>query len=874
VLLGILAGIFGTSQRAQLLNLLDGHGWLSNRSAGSVLLANGATGKVDLELDVTGSKGHRLEVLQNANAAELVDQTANTVSTVDLSQFKVSGGQSVATPGAATDVEEGPNAYYVIKKRKGVIQARNLVTGRVIGSISVGGWLTPGVVDSTGRLWSVDTSTGHLLSADVVDGRLERADGARVVPRSTSPYQVELSLADNEPTVLDLRTGRLVEAPDGAISETVALPRSSGLTTASVAIPVNDPELSVPYTVYGAGIGLVNLSSGAVDAPVLVPGVSRFDHLDAPTVFSGRFYVPDLTQKNVLVLQPSDGQLSVAAEPIPDPDSANHVDVTVQGGYLWIDAPTGNDALSVNSQGVMTPVDKTSPPAIRNATSPVSPQNPPPVAQLPLLAPVAPNANARQAAPEKPSAPTVVTAIAGDKDATVNWSGQLDNGSPITTYDVSWTVVGGDSGSPGSQSFVASPGTVGGLKNGTSYLFSVSAANAIGSSPATPASNSVIPSADVPMPPTQVTANSGTDGSITVIWSGADGQGNGISGFNVYIKDTTNPTSSSGSNVLPAPGTSPSSSLTVPSNDLVLGDSYTFTVTTINGKHKESPQSVSSNSALAHAPPFGVAGVTATVPSSNGRGILNVVWQCNPAAATCSGGADVKWFVVTLQQQGATGVAAQVTVAPAAGSSQSHQFTGLMDNTTYVATVVAKNAEGSGPGVQSSPTTTEGFTAIDLYNTYNNPIVGVGSCSGDNAGATSNGSPASTWTQNFVVPPSVQFINAGTFQGSGADSFTVAIQRGGSTITSILVPAGNDWGADPVSFPQVAVTPGETLTIVIQPAVSTNKNFEQSVTQAATSPSASITEPCPWMAGFYAPGNNTYNPGGALRARVGGLGYQ
>jgi len=91
-----------------------------------------------------------------------------------------------------------------------------------------------------------------------------------------------------------------------------------------------------------------------------------------------------------------------------------------------------------------------------------------------------------------PDAPTTVTATGGNAQATVSFTAPSSNGgSEITSYtatsspdDISATVTQAGSGDI----------TVTGLTNDTSYAFTVTATNAIGTSVASAASNSVTPS--------------------------------------------------------------------------------------------------------------------------------------------------------------------------------------------------------------------------------------------------------------------------------------------------------------------------------------------------------------------------------------------
>ncbi|MEK4664661.1 S-layer homology domain-containing protein [Priestia sp. FSL H7-0729] len=103
------------------------------------------------------------------------------------------------------------------------------------------------------------------------------------------------------------------------------------------------------------------------------------------------------------------------------------------------------------------------------------------------------------------SAPTGVTAIAGNGQATVSFNPPADQGgSVITGYEV--TVSPGNSIVTG----VGSPIVVTGLTNGTSYTFTVRAINASGKSESSLPSN-----ATTPVAPTSTEGNTGNSGGST-----------------------------------------------------------------------------------------------------------------------------------------------------------------------------------------------------------------------------------------------------------------------------------------------------------------------------------------------------------------------
>jgi hypothetical protein len=110
-----------------------------------------------------------------------------------------------------------------------------------------------------------------------------------------------------------------------------------------------------------------------------------------------------------------------------------------------------------------------------------------------------------------PGAPTGVSATAGNGSAVVSWTAPSSGGSVITSYTVT-PYIGSTAQAPVtvSGSPPATTATVTGLTNGTSYTFTVSAANAVGTGPASSPSNAVTPA--VPPAVTSVTPTSGATG--------------------------------------------------------------------------------------------------------------------------------------------------------------------------------------------------------------------------------------------------------------------------------------------------------------------------------------------------------------------------
>ncbi|MCI0140700.1 fibronectin type III domain-containing protein [Arthrobacter bambusae] len=191
------------------------------------------------------------------------------------------------------------------------------------------------------------------------------------------------------------------------------------------------------------------------------------------------------------------------------------------------------------------------------------------------------------AASTAPAAPTGVTATAGNASAVVSWTAPANGGSPITSYTVTPSSGGTAlapvtvSGNPPSTT-----ATVTGLSNGTAYSFTVTATNAVGTSPQSAASAPVTPTAPtVPAAPTGVTATAG-NASAVVSWTAPANGGSPITSYTV--------TPSSGGTAL-APvtvsGNPPSTTATV--TGLSNGTAYTFTVTASNAVGTSVPSAAS-----------------------------------------------------------------------------------------------------------------------------------------------------------------------------------------------------------------------------------------------------------------------------------------
>jgi bacillolysin len=279
-----------------------------------------------------------------------------------------------------------------------------------------------------------------------------------------------------------------------------------------------------------------------------------------------------------------------------------------------------------------------------------------------------------------PGAPTIGTATPGNAYASVSFTAPASNGgSAITSYTVT--------SSPGSITATgsSSPITVTKLTNGTSYTFTVKATNAIGSSPASAASNSVTPlgSEMVPGAPTIGTATAGNASASVSFTPPASNGGIAITGYIV---------SSSPGNIN---ATGPASPMII--TGLTNGTFYTFTVKAINAVGS-GPASAASNSVT----PLG----SITVPGAPSIGMAtagNASASVSFAAPASSGGSDILNYTVTSLPGNfsATGASSPITV------------TGLINGISYTFTVKATNAAGNSTSSAQSNGVTPGVLSIN-----------------------------------------------------------------------------------------------------------------------------------------------------------------
>jgi surface antigen len=275
-----------------------------------------------------------------------------------------------------------------------------------------------------------------------------------------------------------------------------------------------------------------------------------------------------------------------------------------------------------------------------------------------------------------PDAPTNVHAAAGNHQATVTWNTPANNGSAITSFQLTASAGGG------SLIVGTNSGTITGLQNGVAYSFTVHATNSNGDSAESAASNAVVP-ASVPDAPTNVQAAAGNQ-RATITWSAVSGNGSPVTGYRV--------TASPGGASLAVGAGATSAVLTGLRN----GTYYAFTVHAGNG-NGNGPESGWSNAVIPAAAP----GAPAHVDANAGDHAATITWT----AADDNGAPIARYFVREYRdgQLVDTLVTARVTHVTVAG---------LQPGATYTFTVAARNRIGIGPAARSAPLSLVGASDV------------------------------------------------------------------------------------------------------------------------------------------------------------------
>ncbi len=338
-------------------------------------------------------------------------------------------------------------------------------------------------------------------------------------------------------------------------------------------------------------------------------------------------------------------------------------------------------------------------------------------------------------------------------------------GSAIISYTVTSSPGGIASTSTGS------PIVVTGLTNGTTYTFTVTATNAVGTGAASAASNAVVQAA-TPGSPTAVSPTAG-NAQVSLSWSApASNGGSAITDYVIEYKLTSEPTIWSTF----SDGVSTGVSGTV--INLTNGLSYDFRVSAVNavGQGSASSPPVSSTPrTVPDAPTIG----TAT------RGNTQATVTFTPPVS--DGGSTITSYTVTSNPGS---VASSSTASPIV-------VTGLTNGTAYTFTVTATNAAGVGSASSASNSVTPATTP----DAPTSPFATAGNAQASVAftAPVSNGGSAIT---SYTVTSS-----PGGFTGTGSVSPITVVGLSNGTVYTFSVTATNSVGVGTASVASNSITP-------------------------------------------------------------------
>ncbi len=655
----------------------DASSWLWSAGKGEMARVNGVTSRVDTRLQVPGTLAHTMQVTQTDRYLLLRDLTTGQVNAIDLATLQVAA-TTKTTQGYGVSIALQKDAAFVIDATQGVVSQLDPRTLASIGEpVHYPPGISGGTFDGDGRLWigvpsegTVSAVTPAPLPSPGQGPELAGGAGGGLSPKlvktlsiAAPSHDLVISALDNGVAVLDRTASTLTTFRDDK-QNTIPLNLSG-----PGAMPGRTGGDNVPVTVVDDRH--VYLVDGSSVHEFTVPGEG--DAVSPAVAFSGRLYVADDSTAKVYVLD-SAGKL---VKTIAAPGATGHLELEVREGYLFINAPTSSVAQVVDDKNNVHAVNKYA----NNIVGGDPPKDPPPPPPPP-----------RKPAVSKPGAPKSVVATAGNTSARVSWQPAPANGAAITKYVVE---IDGKSYDVGADQRSLE---VTGLVNGQTYKFAVHAVNAKGAGPERN-SNPVVPSSEVPDPPGSVTAKENKDGTVTVSWPAANGQGHAVKKYQVTAV-------SAGANTLA--GEASGTQLVIPAGTLKYGQQYAFTVIAVNDIGTGSKSSPVSNTVVPYTVPDKPEGLDATTVGGQ-RGAIHIAWQ--PAA---DNGRAITKYVVTA------GGKTQET------SDTSVTLTGFGDGENVSVKVHAVNEAGNGPD------------ATDTAKTVAVPTVTLTSSSSDYTSITVN----------------------------------------------------------------------------------------------------------------------------------------
>ncbi|MGS0763922.1 fibronectin type III domain-containing protein [Syntrophomonas curvata] len=388
-----------------------------------------------------------------------------------------------------------------------------------------------------------------------------------------------------------------------------------------------------------------------------------------------------------------------------------------------------------------------------------------------------------------PSAPTGVTATAGDRQATVSFTAPAsDGGSAVTGYTVTSDPAGGIDSNAGSTGLSH---VITGLTNGTAYTFTVTATNSIGTGAASAPSAAVTP-VGAPGAPTGVTATAGDRQATVSFTAPASDGGSAVTGYTV----TSDPAGGIDSNA-------GSTGLSHVITGLTNGTAYTFTVIATNsiGTGAASAPSAAVTPATVPGAP---TGVTATAGDRQAT--------VSFTAPASDGGSAVTGYTVTSDPAGGID-------SNAGSTGLSHVITGLTNGTAYAFTVTATNSIGTGAASApstavipfSSSTISPAAATFDKKTSAQADIPVILTLNGNILSSIQNGAATLVKDTDYSISGTTVTILKAYLAGQATGTLTLTFNFSAGSARTLIITIIDSTG--PVNHAPTAKSPVPTQTI-------------------------------------------------------------
>jgi hypothetical protein len=758
----------------------DASSWLWSTVKSEMARVNGITGRVDTRVRVPAAAGHRMQVAQTDRYLLLRDQNSGTVSALDLATLQTTA-TTPTTAGLGVSVVMHEDAAFIIDSVQGIVRQLDPATLSPVGEpVRYPPGITGGTFDGDGRLWigvpsqgTVSAVTPAVLPSTSTGGG---GAGAGLSPRLVRTVQVadpahdlSLSALDDGVAVLDRTTGSLTTVRGDRRNEVplgLGGPGAMPARISGAAVPVTVPD---ERHVYVVSDGRVRDFQVPGDGAALRPAVA----------WAGRFYCADDATGTVYVLDRAGRHVdTVAVKGANGP-----LELEVRENHLFINAPNSATARVVDDKHRVRVVDKYANDVL-GGDPPPDPPPPPPPPKKPTVGP--------------PGPPRNVTATAGNAQVRVSWRPAAANGSAITRYVVTGA---GRTHQVGAEQRAL---VVTGLTNGETYRFTVHAVNRKGAGPKR-TSNPVVPTAEVPDPPANVSAQARPDGTVEVTWPKANGQGLDITRYAVTAV----------SEGVSAPvGESDRTRLVIKAGDLEYGRQYAFTVVSVNERGASSKPSPVSGTVVPYTRPEAPGAVSATTVADQ-AGAVRVAWQ-----APTDNGRPITKYVVTAG--GRVRDVADGTQATLTGLGNGQNVTvrvkavneaGESAETSATARTVAAPAvtvTGSS-GAHTALTVTFRVNDGGGATTCTLAVAGAGSATGGCTSLTVGGLRPSTSYRFTVTARNAAGSGTGTGSVATAKVFGISVCKNNTASSD---PAQHTWCNDSNNGMQVYTGTNERTTLI------------------------------------------------------------